>query len=106
MDERRKINRINFEAKGVIVACDSLEKVYVDVLNLSPLGVAAKAPEGSPKLIGKDVIIVAESIIMYAEVIREDAQDDGSRVVALSGKKFTDDVLGYLFEHISLDEDK
>lgn len=106
MDERRKINRVNYEAKSVIVVCDTLDKIYADVLNLSPLGVAVKVPADTEALMGKDVIIVAETLIMYAEVIREDKQDDGTKVVALNAKKFTQDVLSYLFEHIALDEDK
>ena len=106
MDERRKINRVNYEAKSVIVVCDTRDKIYADVLNVSPLGVAVKVPADTEALMGKDVIIVAETLIMYAEVIREDKQDDGTKVVALNAKKFTQDVLSYLFEHIALDEDK
>ena len=106
MDERRKINRVNYEAKSVMVVCDTLDKIYADVLNLSPLGVAVKVPADTEALMGKDVIIVAETLIMYAEVIREDKQEDGTKVVALNAKKFTQDVLSYLFEHIALDEDK
>ena len=106
MDERRTINRVNYEAKSVIVVCDTLDKIYADVLNVSPLGVAVKVPADTEALMGKDVIIVAETLIMYAEVIREDKQDDGTKVVALNAKKFTQDVLSYLFEHIALDEDK
>lgn len=100
MEERRKINRVKYEAKSVIVVRDSLEKVYADVINVSPLGIAAKVPEGTGSLLGKDVIIVAETLIMYADVIREDKNDDGTVTVALNAKKFTDDVLKYLFERI------
>ena len=106
MNERRKINRVKYEAKSVMVVCDSLNKIYADVLNLSPLGVAVKVSEDTEDLLGKDIIIVAETLIMYAEVVREDKQEDGTKVVALNAKKFTQDVLSYLFEHIALDEDK
>lgn len=104
MEERRKINRISYEAKSVVVVRDSLEKIYADVVNLSPLGVAVKVPKETGKLLGKDVIIVAETLIMYADVIREDENADGTRTVALSAKKFTNDVLEYLFSHIALDD--
>jgi hypothetical protein len=106
MNERRKINRVKYEAKSVMVVCDSLNKIYADVLNLSPLGVAVKVSGDTEDLLGKDIIIVAETLIMYAEVVREDKQEDGTKVVALNAKKFTQDVLSYLFEHIALDEDK
>lgn len=106
MNERRKINRVKYEAKSVMVVCDSLNKIYADVLNLSPLGVAVKVSGDTEDLLGKDIIIVAETHIMYAEVVREDKQEDGTKVVALNAKKFTQDVLSYLFEHIALDEDK
>jgi hypothetical protein len=42
---------------------------------------------------------------MYADVVREDECNDGTRTVALSARKFTGDVLEYLFEHIALDEE-
>ncbi|MBQ3891235.1 MAG: hypothetical protein II740_07820, partial [Lachnospiraceae bacterium] len=63
MEERRRINRVKFEAKSVIVPCDSLKKVYADVLNVSPMGMAAKVLSDTPSLLGKDVIVVAETLI-------------------------------------------
>lgn len=101
MKERRSINRVNYDAKSVIVVRDTLEKIYGDVLNLSPLGMAVKIPADTESVLGKDVIIVAETLIMYADIIREDANEDGTKTVALSAKKFTGEVLQYLFEHIS-----
>ena len=106
MEERRRISRVDFKTNSVIVECDTLEKIYADVVNLSPLGIAVKLPKGSKSLLNKDVIIVAETVIMYADVIREDVAEDGSITAALSAKKFTNEVLSYLFEHIALDEDK
>ena len=105
MEERRKINRVEFSANSVIVDRDTQEKYYGQVKNVSPLGIAISVPKDSPKLLGKDVIVVAETLIMYADVIREDEMPDGSRVVAFSSKKFTQDVLQYLFDHIGLKED-
>lgn len=106
MEERRKINRVSYDAKSVIVVCDTLDKLYAEVLNISPLGIAAKVPAGTESVLHKDVIIVAETLIMYAEVIREDVSENGTKVLALSAKKFTNEVLEYLFKHIALDEDK
>lgn len=104
MKERRSINRVNYDAKSVIVVRDSLEKIYGDVLNLSPLGMAVKIPGDTESILGKDIIIVAETLIMYADIIREEVNEDGTKTVALSAKKFTDDVLQYLFEHITDEE--
>lgn len=46
------------------------------------------------------MIIVAETLIMYAEVSREEKQEDGSTFIGVHAIKFTDDVLQYLFSHI------
>ena len=85
MEERRRIDRVGYQAKSVIVVCDSGESIFVETCNVSPLGIAFTMPAGSPDLKGKDIIIVAE---------------DGSFKVAISAKKFTPEVLQYLFEHI------
>lgn len=105
MEERRRINRVEYAAKSVVVVCDSLEKIYAEVVNLSPLGMAVKIPSTVDKLLGKDIIIVAETLIMYADVIREENDSEGYRIIALSAKKFTPDVLEYLFQHIAMDEE-
>lgn len=101
MEERRRIGRVQYDATAVCVVCDSLEKIYAKVANLSPLGMAIEMPEGAGSILGKDVIIVAETLIMYADVIREDKKEDGTVIAALSAKKFTPDVLKYLFDHIA-----
>ena len=51
-------------------------------------------------LVGKDIIVVAETMIMYATVVRVEKQEDGSFLAGVSAKKFTDEVLQYLFDHI------
>ena len=101
MEERRRIDRVKFDAKSVIVVCDTQEKIFADVVNLSPLGIAVRIPADAPDILNKDIIIVAETLIMYADVIREDAPAaDKTRVVGISAKKFTPDVLEYLFERV------
>ena len=101
MEERRSINRVQYKAKSVIVVCDTLEKFYVEVENVSPLGMGITMPAGSPDINGKDIIIVAETLIMYANVNRTVAHDDGTIEVGINAKKFTPDVLQYLFNHIA-----
>lgn len=105
MEERRKIDRVGYSANGVIVICDTQEKIYVKTENISPLGMAVRMEPGAPDITGKDIIIVTETLIMYADVNRQEKQEDGSFVAGISARKFTDDVLQYLFDHIALEDD-
>ncbi|MCI7107946.1 MAG: PilZ domain-containing protein [Lachnospiraceae bacterium] len=100
MEERREINRIEFRKKSVIVVCETEEKIYVDVKDVSPLGMGIIMPAGSPDLVGKDIIIVVKTLIMYATVTRMVEQEDGTYEVGIQAKEFSDEVLQYLFEHI------
>ena len=100
MEERRKISRVEYKTNGVVVICDTQEKIYVDVKDISPLGMGICVPEGHEGLLGKQVIVVAETLIMYAEVSREEKQEDGATFIGVHAIKFTDDVLQYLFSHI------
>ncbi len=106
MVERRRIDRVSYKADSVIVVREDFKKLYAKVLNLSPLGIAVTVDGDTPSILGKDVIVVADTVIMYADVIREDKSEDGTRTVALSAKKFTNEVLEYLFDRIAPDEDK
>ncbi|WP_022776175.1 PilZ domain-containing protein [Butyrivibrio sp. AE2015] len=101
MEERRKINRVEFKANSVIVDKESLEKYFGEVKNVSPLGMAITVDEKTPSILGNDVIVVAETLIMYADVVREDKEANGKKAIALKARKFTPDVLQYLFEHIA-----
>ncbi len=101
MEERRKINRVEFKANSVIVDKESLEKYFGEVKNVSPLGMAIAVDEKTPSILGNDVIVVAETLIMYADVVREDKEANGKKTIALKARKFTPDVLQYLFEHIA-----
>ena len=60
----------------------------------------------APDIMGKDIIIVAETLIMYADVIRQVKNEDGSYIVGIAAKKFTPEVLDYLFEHIATETDE
>ena len=100
MEERRKLSRVDYKAKGVIVVCDTEEKITVDVKDVSPLGMGVLMKKGSPAILGKVVIIVADCLVMYATVNRVEEFDDENLIVGISGRSFTDDVLQYLFDHI------
>ena len=101
MEERRKINRVSYPAKGVIVVCETGEKYFVETENVSPLGMGIRVPAGTPEIVGKDINIVAETLIMYADVNRQEQKEDGSFEVGISARKFTPEVLEFLFTHIT-----
>lgn len=103
MEERRRINRIEYEAKSVIVVCDTQEKIYVRVENISPLGMGIIMKEDRPDLLNKDIIIVTDTLIMYALINRQEKRDDGMYSLGIHAKQFTPDVLEYLLTHIGED---
>ena len=103
MEERRLINRVDFKANSVIVDKETTEKYYGEVKNVSPLGIAITVDAKTPDIVGRDVIVVAETLIMYADVVRIDEESDNAKTIALKARKFTPDVLEYLFEHIAQD---
>ena len=100
--ERRSIGRVSFPSKGVLVVCDTQEVLHVGVRDLGPIGVGIRVEAETPNLLGKDVIMVAETLIMYADVVRQDPLPDGSWSVGLAARKFSTDVLQYLFDGIEM----
>ncbi len=103
MEEKRAISRIDFAVKSVVVVCDTQDRYFVEVENISPLGMGLCMPPETPNIVGKAVIIVAETMIMYADVMRQVKREDGSFTVGINAKKFTPDVLEFLFERISFE---
>lgn len=104
--EKRKIERVKYSTRGVIVICDTQEKVEVEVENVSPLGIGVVMEPGGPDLLEKDIIIVTETLIMYAEVIWQEKLEDGRNSAGIAAKKFTEDVLQYLFDNIAMKENE
>lgn len=104
MEERRNISRVEYRAKSVIVVCDTGEKYFVETKNVSPLGMGIIMDKDAPSIVGKDIIIVANTLIMYADVNRQEKNEDGTYTVGISAKQFTPEVLQYLFNHIAGDE--
>lgn len=98
--EKRKIGRVEFKAPSVVVLCDTGETLYVQVEDASPKGMGLWMKDDRPDIEGKDIIIVADTVIMYATVARMVKRDDGTYTVGISAKKFTQEVLEYLFKHI------
>ena len=104
MEERRKIHRVQYPTKSVIVVCETGQQYYVETENVSPLGMGLHLPKDCPNLVGKDIIIVAETLIMYADVTRQEKREDGSFEAGIKARKFSSEVLEYLFNHIAGDE--
>lgn len=100
MEERRGINRVDYSVKSVIVCCDNFDKYYVEVDNVSPLGMGITAPADTPNIVGKDIIIVADTLIMYADVTRQELLESGKYQIGIKARKFTPEVLEYLFKCI------
>lgn len=96
MEERRKIDRVVHPAKGVIVVCDTAEQFIVQTDNVSPLGMGITAGPEVPEIVGKDIIIVAETLIMYADVTRQVKNDNGTYTIGINARKFTPEVFEYL----------
>lgn len=100
--ERRAIGRVAFPSKGAMVVCETHQVMYVDVRDLGPIGVGVLVNEDAPDLVGKDVIMVAETLIMYADVVRQEPMPDGGFSIGLAAKKFSKEVLQYLFDSIEM----
>lgn len=100
MEERRRVERTNYKTMNVLIVCDTEEKYYIKVENVSPIGMGLKMPAGSPDIVGKDVIVVAESMIMFAAVRRMIPCEDGSFEVGIEGKPFTEEMLRCLYENV------
>ena len=100
MEERREITRVDYNVPGVIVIIEEEIKIPVRVANMSPQGMGVLVDKDAPELLGKDIIIVADCMVMYASVNRIEKYDDNSNIIGIKGKSFDDATLGYLFEHI------
>lgn len=101
MDDRRGINRIEYRVKSVIVTCDTYDKYFVMAKDVSPLGMGITGPADMPNITGKDVIVVADTLIMYADITRQIPNPDGTWQIGVQARKFTPEVMEYLFTHIA-----
>ncbi len=103
MEERRKIERTRYNVMNVLIVCDTEEKYYIKVENVSPLGMGLKMPAGTPDITGKDVIVVAECMVMFAVVRRMEMAEDGSMEVGIEGKPLEEDTFRCLYENVGKD---
>lgn len=101
-NERRSLGRVAYPSDGVMVVCDTQQVIRVGVRDIGPGGVGLIMPADIPRLMGKDVILVTDTVIMYADVIRQNQMENGGWAVGLAARKFSREVLQYLFESIEL----
>lgn len=106
MDERRNINRVNYKANSIIVLCDSNEKVIVEVDDVSPKGMGITSSGDIPDYTGKDIIIITDTLIMYAAITRQTKLDNGKTHMGIQAKQFTPQILEYLFDCIGSDAEE
>ena len=96
-EEKRKVVRTEYKVNGVLVVCASHKAIYVDVINVSPLGVGMLVKEADIKgLPDQDVVLVADTLIMFAKITHIQKRDDGLYEVGIHAKKFTEKVFNYL----------
>lgn len=100
MKDSRESDRVKYSARSVVVVCDTQEQIYVEVSDVSPLGMGIVMPPEAPNIVGKDIIIVAEALVMYADVVRQEKNSDGTYSLGIQAKRFSDDTLHYLFNSI------
>lgn len=102
MDAQRKINRIYYNSPAAIVLADTHESIVVDVHDVSPLGMGITAPSMTPDITGKDIIIITDTLIMCARVIRQHANEDGTYDIGIEATKFSGDILGSVLDRIAV----
>lgn len=102
-NERRRFGRVAYASEGIAVVCDTETAIRVGVLDIGPSGVGLILPAETQDLTGKDLILIADTMIMYADVVRQERLEDGAWKAGLSSRKFSRDVLQYLFDSIELE---
>lgn len=98
-EERRQSLRLHYRNQAIIVDCETMDRYQVKTYNMSPLGMGVSFKEDITNLKGKDVIVVTQTLIMYATIVRVEKKESEYEA-GISAKKFTPEVLEYLFESI------
>lgn len=99
MEERRRYPRLEYHANSVLIEVKTGKKFLVQTQNMSPIGLGIVAPAGTPFLVGEVVIVLADTIVMYADVVRQEKKFDGSYDIGVSAKRFTAKAVEYLYKY-------
>ena len=97
-NERRTSGRVEYPSRGIAVACDTQTVIHMSVLDIGPGGAGLILPPDTPYLTGKDLILITDTMIIYADVIRQ----DGSWKAGLAARRFSSEVLQYLLDSIEM----
>lgn len=101
-NERRTSGRVEYPSRGIAVACDTQTVIHMSVLDIGPGGAGIILPPDTPFLTGKDLILITDTMIIYADVIRQERSEDGSWKVGLAARRFSSEVLQYLLDSIEM----
>lgn len=101
-NEQRKSGRVEHKSQGIAVSCDTQTVFHVNILDIGPGGAGLILPPDTPKLTGRDLILITETMIIYADVTRQERLEDGSWRAGLAARKFSREVIQYLLESIEL----
>lgn len=101
-NERRASGRVDHRTYGVAVLCDTQTVLHVGVLNIGPGGAGIILPADTPGITGRDLILITDTMIIYADLIRQERMEDGSWRAGLEAKKFSAEVMQYLLDSIEM----
>ena len=102
-EERRISLRLQYRNQAVVVMCDTMDKYTVKTHNVSPFGMCLSFPADTKDILGRDMIIVTQTLIMYATVVRM-VKRENEVEAGVQARKFSPEVLEYLFESIGGEE--
>lgn len=103
INDKRKIGRIEFSTPSQMVVYGTGETIYVRVEDASPKGMGLSIKGQPHDLLNKDVIVIADTVIMYASIRHVTPRNDGTCFVGIAAKKFTDEVLRYIVRNFGRD---
>ena len=85
--ERRNITRVEYEKNCRVLFCDTGEVVYAHSTDISPSGMGILLDGAISNLIGREVFVVAPTMIVYAEIVRMSPGKDGYTFVGIKAKE-------------------
>ena len=103
INDKRNIGRIEFNTPSIMVVYGTGEMIYVKVEDASPKGMGLTIKGNPADLLNQDVVIVADTVIMYATVRHVTPRDNGTCFVGIGAKKITVDVLRYILRNLGRD---
>ncbi len=101
--DKRNIGRIEFKTPSLMVVYGTGETIYVNVEDVSPMGMGLTIKGRATDLINKDVVIVADTVVMYADVKHVTLRSDGTCLIGVCAKKLTDEILRYIIRNFGQD---